>query len=541
MTSPAARLWGSLLRNFAPGGFTMPMPASQNLAQKKLQKFENWQSKQQPTTRFNLLVICLLSVIFLIGILSVLRGGGENEQSNTQRLAASSFPENLPRVSRFDETNNNLSASKSAITGILDAKTKTSSMYWTLEFKNDGSIAREAKGSIKLPIGSVVSRATEWIDGIPEEAAFSDVRSASRAYAAVSGQKRDPLMITSMDHNVVAFRAFPVPAGGGTLKIRIGITAPMAFSCDNVASVKAPYLVSQNFVLTDGTSIVIDSPEIASIEGNVSYHVKYSYEKHLNTSRSELVENSKMRDLDFTCVVPETSDNVFAVRATHSKKGSYILAIALHDRDDSRVNSLSRITKKPQEKIVYNEHAAYRLSTLWAREEVYRMLAIGDNAAAKRMGQTFRIVTPVTAAVVLERESDYQNFGLNRERYGVIEEQTAQPASDGAAKFADEYLTESQQLLSSAPQLQGATNGTVGPSAQEVDSVLTVRSALEQEGQLRFLRIFCQIFISLLGVLSAAKFMTAKADKGMVKLSWGLTCLLSALSTLRVILLGLVG
>ncbi len=101
---------------------------------------------------------------------------------------------------------------------------------WTLEFRNDHERQpREARAEIQLPPGGAVSRVTLWVDGEEREAAFAgrgEVRAAYQQVAVV--QRRDPILVTTSGPDRVLMQCFPVPAQGGTMKVRLGITAPLA-------------------------------------------------------------------------------------------------------------------------------------------------------------------------------------------------------------------------------------------------------------------------------------------------------------------------
>lgn len=146
---------------------------------------------------------------------------------------------------------------------------------------------------------------------------------------------------------------------------------------------------------------------------------------------------------------------------------------------------------------------ASRMSTLWAAEEARRLISQGETDAAGVLGSVYRIVTPVTGAVVLEREDDYQATDLNRNMYAVVSDkklsgslrhsERSSPSSEKAAsqplaqaapsvpmqsndEIGVNFATGSQTRTMSgagggrlfqsepAPQLQGATNGTTGPA-----------------------------------------------------------------------------
>lgn len=116
---------------------------------------------------------------------------------------------------------------------------------WLLEFRNDASWrAREARLLLSLPSGGVVSRVTLWVDGEPREAAFGGREAVRQAYQTVAvRQRRDPLLVSWVAPGQVLAQCFPIPADGGVMRIRLGISFPL--EADGAATV--PHLLASNF------------------------------------------------------------------------------------------------------------------------------------------------------------------------------------------------------------------------------------------------------------------------------------------------------
>jgi len=200
----------------------------------------------------------------------------------------------------------------------------------------------------------------------------------------------------------------------------------------------------------------------------------------------------------------------FAIRATHSPKGHYI-RFSLKQNHDGHgfVPNLSRTTTKPNLPIVNDESAAFRLSNLWAAEEVDRLNSGGRRKVAERMGSVFRLVTPVSSAVVLESSRDYKRYGLHKERYAVITDQTPPPEKTLAVADISAGL--------SGSLLQGATNGTVGPQGADATVIEGVNTAgtvicigdpaLDFVSKVlgSFFQL-CLVFIAILSVAKLAQF-----------------------------------
>lgn len=143
---------------------------------------------------------------------------------------------------------------QSRIDAVADADAWWSYTEWTLEFANDHPrLAREARVQIQLPPGGVVSRATLWVNGEEREAAFAGRARVREAYQKVAvAEKRDPLLVTTCGPDRVLVQAFPVPSRGGSMRIRLGVTAPLVPLGTNESVVLWPHFLERNFGLSDG-------------------------------------------------------------------------------------------------------------------------------------------------------------------------------------------------------------------------------------------------------------------------------------------------
>jgi hypothetical protein len=139
-----------------------------------------------------------------------------------------------------------LALSSSRIDGSVDAQAALAYLEWTLEFRNDSADAQEARVQVALPPGAVVSRLTLWIDGREREAAFGTRAQTRGAYETVVRQRRDPVLVTTAGRDRVLLQCFPVPAGG-TMKTRVGITAPLGLRSLGEGRLVLPRLVERNF------------------------------------------------------------------------------------------------------------------------------------------------------------------------------------------------------------------------------------------------------------------------------------------------------
>ncbi len=325
-----------------------------------------------------------------------------------------------------------LTAAKSTITGFADSSTMTGAYYWTLQVSNSGQQNQEARMRIALPAGVTLSRATLWVNGIPQEASFSTTEQVTAAYNWVrDGREQhrflshDPLVITQESPGHLLVKAAPITPGGHPLQLRLGFTAPLRPSSTETASMRLPQIQESNFEVTgqqdvhlqSSTSIWSNQSEVTAIPDESGFLLKGNIkENNLST---------------LTVNVARNKNEQFATRATHSPKGTYIVATMKPD-DAGHMNlSLLKTTKKPNCKIIDSEPAAVRLTTLWAYGQVEASVKRGDRFTANELARIFRVVSSVSGATVLERDSDYTMNGLSRDQFATYSRRGAASGGSG--------------------------------------------------------------------------------------------------------------
>lgn len=140
-----------------------------------------------------------------------------------------------------------LAMTQSRLDGKVEAAAGTAYLEWTMEFRNDSAIQREARAQILLPPGGVVSRLTLWINGEEREAAFGGRSEVRQAYQQVVARRRDPVLVTTAGPDRVLVQCFPVPADGGRMKARIGITFPLAPVSDTETRLVLPRVIESSY------------------------------------------------------------------------------------------------------------------------------------------------------------------------------------------------------------------------------------------------------------------------------------------------------
>ncbi len=143
-----------------------------------------------------------------------------------------------------------VSLSSSQIDGSIDSDAALAYLQWTFEFTNQSYRQAEARAQIALPPGAVVSRVTLWIDGEEREAAFAGKGQARQAYQSVVSRQRDPVLVTTAGPDTVLVQLFPVPFEG-SIKTRIGITAPLVIRNESEGILRLPFFKQKNFNIAE--------------------------------------------------------------------------------------------------------------------------------------------------------------------------------------------------------------------------------------------------------------------------------------------------
>jgi hypothetical protein len=164
-----------------------------------------------------------------------------------------------------------LTLAASRIEGTQDAAAGLADLEWTLRFHNAGPNQAEARGEVELPSGAVVSRLTLWIDGKPREATFAPTQQVRAAYESVVRQRRDPVLVTASGPGRVLVQCFPVPANGGEMQVRLGVTAPLEQNEPGKPELRLPRFAERNFDIPEGVrhEVRIDGQGLVAAAGEL--------------------------------------------------------------------------------------------------------------------------------------------------------------------------------------------------------------------------------------------------------------------------------
>lgn len=374
-----------------------------------------------------------------------------------------------------------LSLEKSLITGHVDANSLTSALYWNITFNNTNERPQEARARLVLPEGGTVSRATLWVNGIAQEAAFDSTSKVQGAYQWIVQRGRDPLLITQTEEGEVFVQAYPVPAHG-KMQLRIGITSPLQAQSRTDFELMAPQIASSNFEHSNLVSAV-------KLESNAKIDSTLEGEKIKERGSKSILtvdlKSADQEDAKFT-VHRARPFKLFATRATHSAEKSFIVEQLVESNSGNLELTTLKTQTMPTVTVAYDFPTASRVSTLWAKQEARKCVDMGDIETAGKLGSAYRIVTAATGATVLESQTDYDHNGLDRDFYKVISASTASESRGNSSQLlpielqSSRYNTggQTEQIVEgAAPILQGASNGTIGPQGGDATTIMGINTA----------------------------------------------------------------
>jgi hypothetical protein len=139
-----------------------------------------------------------------------------------------------------------LSLTRSSMTGTVHARTLTSTIDWTLVFKNDSTSPQEARGEIKVPQGGVVTGLTLWQKGEPHSASFAASGKVDGVSSWVQANHTSPAMLTDLGRGRILLHCYPVSLDE-QLKVRVSFVVPLKAEGAVNASVVLPKFIATNF------------------------------------------------------------------------------------------------------------------------------------------------------------------------------------------------------------------------------------------------------------------------------------------------------
>lgn len=148
---------------------------------------------------------------------------------------------------------NELSLINSQMDGKIVEADGVAYIEWVLEIENSGYRNREARLQLTIPQGAVVSRATLWVNGEEQEAAYTTTGKATQVYESIVQANRDPLLVTTHGPDRVLARLFPVLPRGNAMKFKIGMTVPVEVVDKEQSRILLPVISQSNFITPPNT------------------------------------------------------------------------------------------------------------------------------------------------------------------------------------------------------------------------------------------------------------------------------------------------
>lgn len=295
----------------------------------------------------------------------------------------------------------NLALAGSRIDGSVDADAGVAYMEWTLIFKNASAAQQEARAAVQLPPGGVVSRLTLWVNGEEREAAFAGRSQTRQAYQQVVSSRRDPVLVTTAGRDRVLVQCFPVPPDGGEMKIRFGITAPLALEDRARGLLRLPHFSDRNFRVPEGSAhaVWIEAKNPLATEGG-----RLSAEQPragLYALRGEL----KDAELSAAAAVIRTARSAEANEArsrdAHGKDGSVVRQFV--GEDETKTPSQVVLVLDTSERVGrWLPEVAAALRTLPPNVEV-KLLPAGGNGVYEEEASQFLSGNPEEVAGLVEK------------------------------------------------------------------------------------------------------------------------------------------
>lgn len=149
--------------------------------------------------------------------------------------------------------------------------------------------------------------------------------------------------------------------------------------------------------------------------------------------------------------------------------------------------SLTRTSAKPEKSINASAEEQYELLALHANQQIKEFLNTRHITKAARLAVEYGLVTPVSCALVQDNTVDNvdavegaDDSANNNDPETLASDKNGQEAkSDSSEESTQEALSDSATSSSdgSAPSLQGATNGTIGPQGSDATFITGVNTA----------------------------------------------------------------
>ncbi|MGC6427491.1 MAG: hypothetical protein ACON5H_10925, partial [Akkermansiaceae bacterium] len=190
---------------------------------------------------------------------------------------------------------------------------------------------QEARMQVLLPKNAVVSRLTLWVNGEPQEAAFSSKEKVTEAYRSIAVvERRDPVLVRWVGTDRVMVQCFPVLTTEN-MKIRIGVTAPL----DDEGRLFVPRLIEKNFDVPENlqTTVWLQGDTEMSLPGLTA---KGELGKWRETHGGILARDLMARHSQINCKLPQPQKVVWTRDQFASEAERYLVRKRLENEVEPR-------------------------------------------------------------------------------------------------------------------------------------------------------------------------------------------------------------
>jgi hypothetical protein len=156
-----------------------------------------------------------------------------------------SLPDDFLGRSVVGERKAGLSLTRSYMTGTVHPEALSSTIDWTLVFKNESATAQEARAEFKVPQGSVVNGLTYWAEGQAQRASFAPTEKPQMPQN-MHTDRAGSATVTDLGHDRMLVCCNPV-ASDDEVKISIRTIVPLTLDGAAAASFVLPRFISTDF------------------------------------------------------------------------------------------------------------------------------------------------------------------------------------------------------------------------------------------------------------------------------------------------------
>jgi hypothetical protein len=137
---------------------------------------------------------------------------------------------------------------RSKLDGTIHPSTLTSTVHWTMVFKNDANFQQEARAELKMPQGAVITGLRLWNSGEALDGVFAASGKGQGGSTWLEAGHDSPAIVTDLGHNRLLLHCYPVPPEE-ELKVQVTMAVPLKPDGSRTASIALPRFIATNFEL----------------------------------------------------------------------------------------------------------------------------------------------------------------------------------------------------------------------------------------------------------------------------------------------------